>query len=404
MQSFTEITDQNTLLESIGMLMNNDKTALSCSSGTAFPTANLEVGMFCYRTDESKLYQLKDATPTWKLIFDLSKTATNKEYVDAAVSGVDLSTRVAKTGDTMTGNLTVPALNLSADANNRFEQGKAVLRSASPTVYFRDTDHSSAMWHCNSGRMYLLRGAVDSETWTQANGSWPLEVNLDTNEALFGGKVRVQRNLGTTSDYAHSQLELRCTDGGDVSLGFHRLGYTACALRHENNGLRLSGVGEFATADFIVDNVMGVYSSGVDVFRVNYTRNGATPYFYVNTGGGYGTFSDARLKNSIEPLSPEAAVTLIRGVTPVEFNWNEDAGDDKRVGGFLAQDVLRHAVTDGQKNILTHWETYDESDPECPKMGLSDHRMIPSVVAALQHALARIDDLQTQIDALTKTS
>ena len=70
-QLYTEILETETLTNSRALILNNDKTIMSCSSGTAFPTANLQVGMLCLRTDQNKLYQLKDATPTWTLIGDL---------------------------------------------------------------------------------------------------------------------------------------------------------------------------------------------------------------------------------------------------------------------------------------------------------------------------------------------
>ena len=47
---------------------------MSCNSGTIFPTQNLEVGMLCLRTDQNKLYQLKDKDPTWIQIADLNDT------------------------------------------------------------------------------------------------------------------------------------------------------------------------------------------------------------------------------------------------------------------------------------------------------------------------------------------
>ena len=82
MQNYTEITGSTPMTQSRQLLLDNDKTALSCSEGTAFPTANLVKGMLCLRSDENKLYQLIDpALPSWKLLFDLNKTATNQEYV-----------------------------------------------------------------------------------------------------------------------------------------------------------------------------------------------------------------------------------------------------------------------------------------------------------------------------------
>jgi len=75
MQSYIEIPSSQTLQSSLALLLSNDKTALSQSSGTAFPTTNLQVGMPCFRTDLNKIYVLKNLTPTWILAIDLSSTA-----------------------------------------------------------------------------------------------------------------------------------------------------------------------------------------------------------------------------------------------------------------------------------------------------------------------------------------
>jgi hypothetical protein len=78
MQRYTEIPSSTTLTESLPLILNNDKTALSCSAGTAFPTTNVQQGMLCYRTNENKLYQLVDITkPTWRVVADLNGDARN---------------------------------------------------------------------------------------------------------------------------------------------------------------------------------------------------------------------------------------------------------------------------------------------------------------------------------------
>ncbi len=51
MQNYTEIPSSTTLSDSLSQILNNDKTALSLSSGTSFPTVNLQQGMPCFRTD-----------------------------------------------------------------------------------------------------------------------------------------------------------------------------------------------------------------------------------------------------------------------------------------------------------------------------------------------------------------
>lgn len=77
----------------------------------------------------------------------------------------------------------------SSDTNAYWSAGAMVMRSASPTIYFRDTDHNSAMIHVNSNLFYILRGGNDSTSWTQVNSVWPLQINLTNNNADFGGIV-----------------------------------------------------------------------------------------------------------------------------------------------------------------------------------------------------------------------
>lgn len=63
------------------------------------------------------------------------------------------------------------------------------IRNGSPTIYLRDTDQLSAMIHVNSNLFYILRGEIDATTWTQANGVWPMTLNLTNNDVVFGGNV-----------------------------------------------------------------------------------------------------------------------------------------------------------------------------------------------------------------------
>lgn len=119
MQSYTEIPSSQSLQSSLALLLNNDKTTLSCSSGSAFPNTNLQVGMLCFRTDQNKLYILKDATPTWMLLLDL--TTAGGAAVTELVSGVllrksagteggDLRLEKPDTGSTLVGNLVIDLL------------------------------------------------------------------------------------------------------------------------------------------------------------------------------------------------------------------------------------------------------------------------------------------------------
>lgn len=56
------------------------------------------------------------------------------------------------------------------------------------------------MLHCNSNIFYVLRGGNDTESWTQVNSYWPMELNLTNNNATFGGSITCPGNITASSD------------------------------------------------------------------------------------------------------------------------------------------------------------------------------------------------------------
>ena len=252
MQNYTEIPSSTTLSDSLSQILNNDKTAISCNSGTTFPTTNLQIGMLCYRTDQLKLYQLIGTNPdNWRFIIDLSSgvdaqfaaklnaatytpadvlaklltvdgagTGLDADLLDGqhasafassthnhnasylgisakaadadkldgydstafvrSVNGagpdangnasvnIDLSSRVAKSGDTMTGNLTI--------------------QNAAPTINMQDTDNVTRYLHVNSNLMGFLK----------SDGNWDMYMNN-------GGSMWTA-NYGWLHDYFFSSV------------------------------------------------------------------------------------------------------------------------------------------------------------------------------------------------------
>ena len=127
MQKYTEIEESKTLRESRELLLSNDKTAISCSSGPAFPTINLQPGMLCFRTDEQKLYQLNVDGETWVELFDLSSnaglvsratTADNALKVNGHTVNADVPVN-AKFTDTTYGAVTDSASGLMTAAQKK---------------------------------------------------------------------------------------------------------------------------------------------------------------------------------------------------------------------------------------------------------------------------------------------
>jgi len=77
--------------------------------------------------------------------------------------------------------------------------GQNIVNNSSPTVHLQDTDHRSGMIHVNSNLFYVLRGCGTNSTgWCTFDGRWPLVINLNNNNATFGGDVHVAGNLRIT--------------------------------------------------------------------------------------------------------------------------------------------------------------------------------------------------------------
>ena len=96
------------------------------------------------------------------------------------------------------------------------------INNNNPTIYFQDTDHRSAMIHVNSNIFYVLRGSgTNSTSWATFNGYWPLEINLENNNAQFGNNItavgdvtafsdaRVKKNVSTIESALSKVLALR---------------------------------------------------------------------------------------------------------------------------------------------------------------------------------------------------
>lgn len=72
MQGFTNIAAADLISLSRQKILDNLNTIMSNSSGSTYPTANLQQGMLFYNTTNKCFYVLEDvATPTWTKVLDL---------------------------------------------------------------------------------------------------------------------------------------------------------------------------------------------------------------------------------------------------------------------------------------------------------------------------------------------
>jgi hypothetical protein len=222
------------------------------------------------------------------------------------------------------------------------------------------------------------------------------------------GDLSIINNSGPTITVGTSGLTEGRIHLGNSNHGIFRGGndvvmYTSNGglFLRTNNFNRLSITNE---ARFIIVDVINCAFTGSgngDQFQVraNATDSNAG-YFYYNAGNQFGAISDRRIKKNINNIPLSICEEFIRKLNPVTFELN-DCKDNSKQCGFIAQEVLSACINDEQKSCINKWETFDENDPDCPKIGVSDRPIISNLVGALKSAFIKIEDQKNQIDKLT---
>jgi hypothetical protein len=133
-------------------------------------------------------------------------------------------------------------------------------------------------------------------------------------------------------------------------------------------------------------------TSGGEVYIAGTTDQGAYNLQCNGTGvwgaGAYVNGSDAKLKNSITPLSN--SLELINKLNPVTYKYNEDWSKDQTVQtGFIAQDL---------QEILKD-EAYLEGivKDDGKYLSVAYQNLIPLLVKAIQEQQEQIKELKTLI-------
>jgi hypothetical protein len=187
MQSFVAIPDTQTLTNSRIPLLDNTRTVMSCSSGGTFPTAELQIGMLCYRSDQNKLYELKSTSPaTWIVIADLSKTYLSQEAAVNQFQPLDV-------------DLTAIAAIASNGVPKRTGAGawSVIPQTGAGEALMTAWDAGTQRWILGLGSAAVLNASTNAGAWNvvQADGNgnvglggWPVD----------GYKLTVYSNINTT--------------------------------------------------------------------------------------------------------------------------------------------------------------------------------------------------------------
>jgi hypothetical protein len=209
----------------------------------------------------------------------------------------------------------------SNDINSYFEANRIVMRGSDPTIIMRDTSHRSAMMHVNSDRWYLLGGAVDSSSWTQVGGQWPLYIELANNNAYFGGFVQA-----TTSSRAPIFYDTNTAyygDFGSTTMGkyFGRQAY--------NEGFQVGGHNNLGSTSTTTNPIYTIGSSYIpasttlsNMYGIGFT-NAAASFIGMVGASGWGLYvaSDGDARVYLDGSTGRVSVTGAM-YSPIYYDTN----------------------------------------------------------------------------------
>jgi hypothetical protein len=184
--------------------------------------------------------------------------------------------------------------------------------------------------------------------------------------------------FSTTADGAASPTErMRITSAGEMLIGRTSALSTAHRFVVDTSNLAVG----INTSNGGSNEAIRFYNAGTAVGTIS-TTGSAT---------AYNTSSDYRLKENVAAVAD--GITRLQQLKPSRFNFI--ANPDQTVDGFIAheaQAVVPECVT-GTKDAVD-----DDGNPVY--QGIDQSKLVPLLTAALQEAIAKIENLEAKVAAL----
>ena len=459
-------TDATHLLSSLPLNVPAVKTvALDVSGATAITTLQATSGTFSTNLSVTGTFGVTGAATMGSTltvaggiyangqiaISDAPTAATHaatKGYVDSLVATGD-NLRVAKTGDTMTGALTIHQnashqLRLwsasTSDASNDpyMDFGNTVSGAFNQLGYIQCASNGVMNIVCdgdvtiNSGGGQvrtsdaIYTSAGNSRFWGTATNLigysnschldfYPAGSNVDTIGSRYGwmgysasGYMQFINEIAANSmifgtDYA---IVFRCSPNGNGAT------QTEIARFQTNAGMTIGGSGFSISTEghslwangthygvTTTGNAANVYLNTINKVHgerwIWFERNAAaigSIYQNGTTGTAYATTSDYRMKNVLGPVVD--AWERFKRLKVYTVSWKGDPGRGE-TEDFLAHEVdeIVPDAVNGEKDAVNP----DTQEPEMQM--LAETRLVPLISATLQEAMERIEALEAQIAA-----
>lgn len=195
-------------------LLANDKAALTCNAGTAFPdAANTYEGMLCWRTDEKKLYRYSNSA--WA-VADIQGNAASATKLRANRT-IKAGTAVTSTATIFngTGNITIPITSVKEGYLSWGGQNKSgtfgpldaalVSRLGANRFAFVKPSAVTIEYSRDGGSTWTDYGASDDTKTAVFTTSTTLTIGGHTSDITVQDQVRITLNTGTASVYTELQ-------------------------------------------------------------------------------------------------------------------------------------------------------------------------------------------------------
>ena len=210
--------------------------------------------------------------------------------------------------------------NLTWDGNTFYanaggSEGRLVLRGTQPTIYLKDTDNRSGMIHMNGNVMYFLNGnGNDTETWATQNGQgWALTIDMNNNNAAFGGNVSANYYSGNGGGLTNISSSSHNHDSSYASASHTHSGYASSTHNHD---------GTYASSSH--NHSYDSLTTRPTMYMESATGNGpsSTNDLYVNVSGTFHRF--VQISNDTSVISH----TIIwKNNSPTIYNYYTQNAD-----------------------------------------------------------------------------
>jgi hypothetical protein len=360
--------------------------------------------------------------------------ALNDELMVIAFAVFNVANAVAKTGDTMTGSLllpagtvSAPALTTSADTNTGIffpaadtiafteggvesmridSSGNLGIGTSSPATKLQVNGTTNGNAATIIGNASLTGSAptntgsirlIDNPTASTAAGG--IEFLTSTFGSGYGWKIASIDSSGVQLTFSTRQNSATWSESARIdSSGNLLVGKTSSDLSTPGFGVDIrSGVlngvsiikndSNWGTALFIRRNT-GVGTGTVAEFNYNGTTTGTIGITATTTA--YNTSSDYRLKEDIQPMT--GALAKVSALKPCTYKWKLDGSDGE---GFIAHELAEIApqCVSGDKDAV-------DADGNPVYQGIDTSFLVATLTAAIQEQQQMIETLQAKVAAL----